>query len=132
VAVDGEDHIWVSNFGFLGVGTNFANGRLTKFCGANPATRPAGTKVGDPLSPTTGYTAPSAGSQVRLHNGEPLYGRGSRPSFAPMMRQTSAVIDVAGNVWTINNWKPDFDIDVLSNPGGDGILIFVGLAAPPA
>ena len=37
----------------------------------------------------------------------------------------------AGNIWSINNWKPDFDIDILSNPGGDGIIIFVGLAAPP-
>jgi hypothetical protein len=35
------------------------------------------------------------------------------------------------DAWTINNYKPDFDIDVLSNPGGDGIVIFVGLAAPP-
>jgi hypothetical protein len=40
-------------------------------------------------------------------------------------------IDAAGNVWTINNWKPRFDVDVLSNPGGDGIVIFVGLATPP-
>ena len=53
------------------------------------------------------------------------------PSFIPMMRQTSVVIDQAGNIWSINNWKPDFDIDVSSNPGGDGIIIFVGLAAPP-
>ena len=37
----------------------------------------------------------------------------------------------AGNIWSINNWKPDFDIDILSNPGADGIIIFVGLAAPP-
>jgi hypothetical protein len=132
VAVDGEDNLWVSNFGPLGVGTNFTDGRLTKLCGANPATRPPGAKVGDPISPPTGYTTPSAGSQVRLHNGDPLYGPGRPPSFAPMMRQTSAVIDQAGNVWSINNWKPDFDIDLLSNPGGDGIIIFVGLAAPPA
>ena len=40
-------------------------------------------------------------------------------------------IDQAGNIWSINNWKPDFLIDKLLNPGGDGILIFVGLAAPP-
>ncbi|MEY4822457.1 MAG: Dockerin type domain, partial [Planctomycetota bacterium] len=30
-----------------------------------------------------------------------------------------------------NNWKPDVVIDVLENPGGDGIVIFVGVAAPP-
>jgi hypothetical protein len=48
-----------------------------------------------------------------------------------MMRQTSAAIDQAGNIWTLNNWKPDFETDVRSNPGGDGVVIFVGLAPPP-
>ena len=54
-----------------------------------------------------------------------------------MMRLTSVVIDQAGNVWAVNNWKPDFDIDAspknppCGNPGGDGIVIFVGLAKPP-
>ena len=133
VTVDGEDNLWVSNFGPLQPRSNFTSGRLAKLCGANPATRPPGTKVGDPISPTTGYTVHSAGSQVLLHNGDPLYGPGSRLlSFAPMMRQTNSVIDQAGNVWSLNNWKPDFDIDVLSNPGGDGVVIFVGLAAPPS
>ena len=47
-----------------------------------------------------------------------------------MMRQTGVVIDQAGNIWSLNNWKPDFDTDVASNPGGDGIIIFVGLAPP--
>ena len=48
-----------------------------------------------------------------------------------MMRQTAAVIDQAGNIWFINIWKPDFDIDTQSqNPGGDGLIIFGGLAAP--
>jgi hypothetical protein len=74
---------------------------------------------------------PSAGGQVLLHNGNPLYGPDGPPSFAPMMRQTSAAIDQAGNIWTLNNWKPDFETDVRSNPGGDGVVIFVGLAPPP-
>jgi hypothetical protein len=72
---------------------------------------------------------------VLLHNGVPLYGYGQPPGppcFIPMMRQTAVVIDQAGNIWSINNWKPDFDIDTVGgNPGGDGIIIFVGLAAPP-
>ena len=75
---------------------------------------------------------PSGGSQVLLHNGEPLYGPGQPPSFSPLMRQTNCVIDRAGNVWAINNWKPNFDVDVRANPGGDGIVIFVGLAKPPS
>lgn len=132
VTVDGKDNLWVSNFGPTETGSNFTSGRLTELGGVNRAARPPGTQVGDPISPETGYTVPSAGSQVLLHNGEPLYGQGGPPSFAPLMRQTNAVIDQAGNVWTINNYKPNFDIDALSNPGGDGIIIFVGLAAPPA
>jgi len=126
-AVDGEDNVWVANFGPLESGPPFT-GRLTKLWGVNP---PPGKNVGDPISPPTGYAVPSAGSQVLLHTGDPLYGQGAQPSFIPMMRQTSVVIDQAGNIWSINNWKPDFDIDVASNPGGDGIIIFVGLAAPP-
>jgi hypothetical protein len=39
-----------------------------------------------------------------------------------MMRQTSVLIDQVGNIWSINNWKPDFDIDITVNPGGDGII----------
>jgi hypothetical protein len=129
--IDGEDNVWVANFGPLQEGTNFT-GRLTKLWGINP---PPGHYVGEPISPSTGYTVPSAGSEVLLHNGVPLYGYGSPPGppcFIPMMRQTAVVIDQAGNIWSINNWKPDFDIDTIGgNPGGDGIIIFVGLAAPP-
>ena len=51
---------------------------------------------------------------------------------SPLMRLTNVVIDQAGNIWALNNWKPDFDIDVCCNPGGDGAVIFVGLAPPPA
>jgi hypothetical protein len=129
--VDGEDNVWIENFGPLQAGSNFTSGRLTKLAGVNPATRPPRKHVGDPISPPTGYTVPSAGSQVLLHNGDPLYGPGGPPSFAPMMRQTKALIDQAGNIWSLNNWKPDFDIDIVSNPGGDGVVIFVGLAPPP-
>ena len=129
-AIDGEDNVWVANFGPLETGSNFT-GRLTKLWGIHP---PSGHNVGDPVSPPTGYTVPSAGSEVLLHNGEPLYGAlPAPPCFIPMMRQTAVVIDQAGNIWSINNWKPDFDIDTVGgNPGGDGSIIFVGLAAPPS
>ena len=132
IAVDGEDNLWVANFSALQPGSNFTSGRLSELCGINPSARPPGKELGDPISPLTGYTVPSAGSEVLLHNGDPLYGPEAPPSFAPMMRQTNVVIDQAGNVWSLNNWKPNFDIDVLFNPGGDGVVIFVGLAAPPA
>jgi DNA-binding beta-propeller fold protein YncE len=131
IAVDGEGNIWVSNFGPTETGSVYNVGRLSKLCGANPAAWPAGLKMGDPISPDTGYTVPSAGEQVLLSNGDPLLGPGAPPSFVPMMRQTSVQIDSAGNAWTINNWKPRFNLDATVNPGGDGIIIFVGLAPPP-
>ncbi len=131
VTVDGEDNLWVSNFGPVEVTNDFTRGRLSKLCGINRAACPPGAQTGDPISPSTGFTMPSAGSEVLLANGSPLYGPGEPPSFSPMMRQTASVIDRAGNVWTINNWKPDFVVDATSNPGGDGIVIFVGLAPPP-
>jgi hypothetical protein len=131
MTVDGEDNVWVGNFGPLHPGSNFT-GRLTKLWGVNA---PPGHNVGDPISPSTGYTVPSAGSEVLLHDGTPLYGYGHPPGppcFIPAMRCTDVNIDQAGNIWSINNWKPDFDIDTVGmNPGGDGIIIFVGLAPPP-
>lgn len=133
--VDGEDNIWVANFGPLKAGSNFTSGRVTKLAGANASTRPPGKKMGDPISPWSGYNVPSAGSPVLLHNGNPLYGPGKLPSYTPLMRLTSVTIDRAGNLWACNNWKPDFDVDTGArgpgNPGGDGIVIFVGLAPPP-
>jgi hypothetical protein len=128
ITVDGEDNIWVANFGPLELVSNFT-GRLTKLWGVNA---PPGHNVGDPISPPTGYTVPTAGSEVLLHNGERLYGSHRPPCRIPMMRQTALGIDQAGNIWSLNNWKPDFAIDTLDhNPGGDGIIIFVGLAPPP-
>ena len=65
-----------------------------------------------------------------MANGEPLYGYGKQACYKPLMKQTGINVDCAGNVWVCNNWKPDFEVDVNSNPGGDGIVIFVGLASP--
>ncbi len=131
ITVDGDDNVWVGNFGPEEVTSNFTESSITKLAGANPATRPSGLSTGDPISPGTGYTLPSAGQQVRLHNGQPLYGPNGPPSFVPLMRITSLAIDRAGNIWATNNWKPAFAID-LFNSGGDGICIFVGMAKPVA
>jgi hypothetical protein len=129
LGLDGDDNVWVANFGALRPGDIFS-GRLTQLAGANPATRPPGTSLGDPISPATGYTLPSAGAEVLLHDGTPLYAGDGPPCFEPMMRTTGLNVDAAGNVWTCNNWKPSFDIDRDTNPGGDGMVIFIGLAKP--
>ncbi|HYW13066.1 MAG TPA: hypothetical protein VE871_13995 [Longimicrobium sp.] len=133
LAVDGDDNVWVGNFGVLGLESDYTRGALTQLAGANPATRPAGLRAGDPISPPTGYTLPSAGEPVLLRTGEPLYQDGTE-CYSPLMRSTGCSIDRAGNVWVVNNWKPrfrtNFETDT-GNPGGDGIVIFVGLAKPP-
>lgn len=131
VAVDGDDNVWVANFGPMGPVHDYTNAGVSKLAGPNPL---RGYSTGDPISPPTGYTLPTAGEQVRLHDGRPLNGVGGEPCFSPLMRMTSVNIDAAGNLWAVNNWKPDFATDFLpdtGNPGGDGIVIFVGVAAPP-
>jgi hypothetical protein len=50
--------------------------------------------------------------------------------YQPIMRLTSTNIDGAGNLWCMNNWKPSAIVDVLDNPGGDGVVIFLGIAEP--
>lgn len=96
ICVDGDDNIWVAGFG------NFS---LAKLAGARASTRPKGKKLGDPISPSTGFT------------------------IEAMMRLTAVAVDASGNVWVANNWKRKFLSPV---PAGSGIIVFVGMAAPVA
>ncbi len=86
-------------------------------------------------------TVPTGGSEVTLANGFSLYGSlGAKDTsdlnpnkmkcFQPLMRLTATNIDRAGNLWCLNNWKPSAKVDVQDNPGGDGPVIFIGIAAP--
>lgn len=128
VSVDGNQNILVANFGTTDVPKVLS---LTKLCGINTSTCPPGLKTGDAISPNSGYTLPSGGSEVLLYNGQPLNGAGSKPVFKPLMRLTDARVDQAGNVWALNNWKPvPFNTVTDFNPGGDGVIVFVGLAEP--
>jgi hypothetical protein len=113
-------------------GADYIRAGISKLAGVKHKHNTRGFQLGDAISPSTGYTLPSGGDQVRLYNGDPLYGPGRPPSYSPLTRMTNVVIDAAGNLWAINNWKPSFDISVTHNPGGDGIVIFVGLAKPPS
>jgi hypothetical protein len=134
VAIDGNDNIWVANFGKMLPCADYTDAAISQLAGANAQTRPEGFEIGEAISPATGYTLPTGGAQVRLRTGEPLYGEGKEPCYSPLMRMTAVEIDQAGNVWAVNNWKPNFDSDAsptAGNPAGDGIVIFVGLAKPP-
>jgi sugar lactone lactonase YvrE len=127
VSIDAADNVWVANFGDA---TNLGNRySVVRLCGSSRTNCPSGAQVGDAISPSSGYTLPSGGSQVLLANGQPLYGTGAPPSYKPLMRLTSVNTDMAGNVWAANNWKPS-SLNDTSNPGGDGMVVFVGIATP--
>lgn len=127
VTVDPKDNVWVANFSGANGSRKYG---VTVLCGVSVANCPSGSKVGDPITTAPGYTLPSAGSEVLLADGTPLYGAGNPPSYKPLMRATAVRIDMAGNAWVANNWKPDALNDAAGNPGGDGIVIFVGVAPP--
>jgi hypothetical protein len=46
IAVDGDDNVWVANFG---------DRRVSHFCGRDPRNCPPGATTGSPISPDTGY-----------------------------------------------------------------------------
>lgn len=135
VTLDGSGDVWVANFGALQFIDGTFSGRLTKLAGYGS---PSG--IGTELTPTaTGYTLPSGGDEVLLPNGDPLYGAETKEEcMIPFMRATSVNIDAAGNLWAVNNWKPVFKLNTVGdlfehipgNPGGDGIVIFLGIAPP--
>ncbi|MEM7588103.1 MAG: hypothetical protein AAF560_32245 [Acidobacteriota bacterium] len=81
-AVDGNDDVWVANFGGY---------RVSHF-----------TSSGEPVAP-----------------------RGYHSDL--LERITGVSIDPSGNVWLINNWHNRIH---LENPGGNSLVVFVGLATP--
>lgn len=132
VRIDDAGNVWVANFGHMDIvppGNIYEHAALSVLAGPDS---PSGLPVGTPISPMRGYTLPTAGAPVLLSDGTPLSetGDGRQPAFTPLMRAVSAVPDRAGNVWVSNNWKPNFTADLLGDPGGDGMVIFIGLAAP--
>ena len=50
-------------------------------------------------------------------------------SFDGLQRNTGVQIDPSGNVWLANNWD---DVPQIGDPFGDGLVVFLGLAAPVA
>jgi streptogramin lyase len=76
--------------------------RVSEICGVR-GTCPNGIAPGKPISPATGYASPL------------------------LQRLTAVTIDASGNVWAADNWLPK---PIPTNPGGDGMVLFVGLAGP--
>jgi hypothetical protein len=104
-AVDGDDNVWISNFAM-------PHSPIVELCGARTENCPPGMKTGDQISPPNGYV--SQGLQM----------------------QTDLAIDPAGDVWVMNNWQeiascvgtPADDVSTLC--GGQGVVVFFGMAKP--
>ncbi|WHZ23875.1 MAG: hypothetical protein OJF47_002987 [Nitrospira sp.] len=105
IAADGDDTVWVFNFGTAPVGTStdIPTG-ISRFCGVATKKCPKGMNVGDPISPRTGYRSDA------------------------LDRITGGQIDPSGNIWLTNNWKRD--ANPFLNPFGNAIVIAIGAAAP--
>jgi streptogramin lyase len=81
---------------------SFINEQLTLLCGRDPSKCPPGKKTGDPISPP----------QDGFSNGG-------------LQHLTAAQVDQSGNVWVANNWAK-----IAPTVGGDGLVEFIGAAAP--
>jgi hypothetical protein len=82
--------------------TSFVGSTLTQLCGRNRSHCPPGIRTGDAISPrATGFT-----------NGH-------------LQHLTAVQIDQSGNVWVANNWS-----SISPIVGGDGLVEFIGAAAP--
>jgi hypothetical protein len=110
--VDGNDTVWVFNFG--ATPTDDEGGTaLSHFCGADTEKCPAGLRLGDAISPPSGYVSDA------------------------LDRVTGGGVDRSGNIWILNNWKklgpvkvgPDYPV-FDRNPGGNSFVIVPGAAAP--
>ncbi|MEJ2696955.1 MAG: hypothetical protein P8013_09940 [Candidatus Sulfobium sp.] len=117
--VDGNDTVWVFNFGVDPNDSSSHTTPLSQFCGAGKC--PAGLKLGDAISPPTGYLSDA------------------------LDRVTGGGVDPSGNIWILNNWKklaplkvggdnpPPYPSDYPvfeRNPGGNSFVIVPGAAAP--
>jgi sugar lactone lactonase YvrE len=77
--------------------------RVSELCGIARRGCAPGAHTGDPISPPQGF------------------------ENHMLQRLTGITIDASGNVWVCNNWLP---VPVQTNPGGDGLVEFVGIAGP--
>lgn len=105
VVVDGNDNVWISNFAMPA-------SPIVELCGVRTENCPPGMKTGDQISPPGGYV----GGGLQL--------------------QTDIAVSPAGDVWAMNNWQnidscyPGATEALLTRCGGQGVVIFFGMAKP--
>jgi sugar lactone lactonase YvrE len=83
---------------------SFLGEKVTKLCGRLVDRCPKGARTGDPISP-------------RLHG----FTNGG------LQHITAVQVDQSGNLWAANNWAR-----IAPTVGGDGLVEFIGAAAPVA
>ncbi len=104
VSIDGNDHVWVSNFA--------TNGGLTELCGARTETCPPGMKTGDAISPKRGYRG--GGMQLLVD-----------ASIDP-----AGNVWVSDNWQNPDSCYAKPLEDISTRCGGQGIIVFYGMAKP--
>jgi hypothetical protein len=104
--VDGNDTVWVFNFGVDPNDDTSHITALSHFCGAGKC--PAHLRLGDAISPPEGYLSDT------------------------LDRVTGGGVDRSGNIWILNNWKKTGPLNPVyqRNPGGNSFVIVPGAAAP--
>jgi hypothetical protein len=104
VAIDGDDHVWVSNFA--------PNGGITELCGARTETCPPGMKTGDPISPRGGYK-----------------GGGMQP-LVDVSIDPAGNVWVSDNWQDPSSCYNNPAEAVSTRCGGQGMTVFYGMAKP--
>jgi sugar lactone lactonase YvrE len=105
VAVDGNDHIWISNLSSASAG-------IVELCGVRTETCPPGMKTGDAISPPGGYVGGGLQMQVDVGIGP------------------AGDVWVTNNwqYWPAALEKVDEALSTLG--GGQGVVVFYGVAKP--
>jgi streptogramin lyase len=105
IAVDGNDHVWVSNFSSASTG-------IVELCGCRPEANPAGMKMGDQISPPGGYVG------------------GGMQMLIDIDIDPAGNVWVSNN-W--NNYEAALGrvAEALQTQGaGQGVVVFYGMARP--
>ncbi|HVN90395.1 MAG TPA: hypothetical protein VMT61_11330 [Candidatus Binataceae bacterium] len=104
VSIDGNDHVWVSNFA--------PGGGVSELCGARTETCPPGMKTGDPISPPGGYKG--GGMQMLVD-----------ASIDP-----AGNVWVSNNWQDPASCYGKPDESLSTRCGGQGMTVFYGMAKP--
>jgi hypothetical protein len=104
IAIDGDDHVWISNFA--------PNGGITELCGARTETCPPGMKTGDAISPKGGYMG------------------GGMQMLVDVNVDPAGNVWVSNNWQEYQACFAQAPEALSTRCGGEGVTIFYGLAAP--